>query len=291
MRLRTLPLSLSGVCLGIFAAASVMTVSAGTVCALVLTTCLLQILSNLSNELGDSLSGTDAAGDRNGMHYSVMDGEMTIRELKGLVAAAAVCCAISGLIMVRLSFGTLWAGKPLFFILLGACAIAAALRYTLGRNPYGYRGLGDVFVFLFFGLVSTIGSYMICTGGFAFPTALFLPASAVGCFSVGVLNVNNIRDMSTDARTRVTIALRLGGRGARIYQSLLIVAGWLLLGIYMYLSGESWYRFIFAVTLPLYAVHLSGVWHRESKDLDPMLPLLVMSTFLTCLIAGITLLF
>ncbi len=291
MRLRTLPLCLSGVSLGICAAASRMTVCIATVCFLLLTACLLQILSNLSNELGDSLSGTDMAVDRNGKHYPVMDGEMSIKELKCLVAVAAVCCAFSGLVMVWLSFGTLWAGEPLCFILLGACAIASALRYTLGRNPYGYRGFGGLFVFLFFGLVSTIGSYMICAHPFAFPTALLLPASAVGCFSTGVLNVNNIRDMATDARTRVTVALRLGAHGARIYQSLLILTGWILLGMYLYLSGESWYRFLFVITLPLYAVHLCGVWHRESKDLDSMLPLLVMSTFITCLIAGITLLF
>lgn len=282
MRLRTLPLSLAGINMGILIAASVCRPDIRAVVFLVLTTCLLQILSNLSNELGDCLAGTDTA-DRQGMHYSIMDGEMTIPEMKRLIIVVATLCCICGLLMIFFSFGKLLALEPVIFILLGAGAIAAALRYTLGKNPYGYRGLGDIFVFIFFGLVSTIGAFYICSHDFHDLSRALLPACAMGCFSVGVLNVNNIRDMKTDEATRTTVAIKLGERNARIYQTLLIATGWLLLVINAAIFSSSWW---FLLAMPLFILHLKGVWTRNGKALDPMLPLLVLSTFILSLLAG-----
>ena len=289
MRLRTLPLSLSGVVLGACIAFSghfqPSTFHVPLFLLLLSTTALLQVLSNLSNELGDTLHGTDTA-DRQGIRYSLQDGDMTVPQMKRLIAFVAVCCALSGVGMIVCSFGTLWAVEPLLLVLLGAAAMAAAIRYTLGRNPYGYRGWGDLFVFIFFGLVSVCGGYYVCSHDLSH-LLILLPGSAVGLFSIGVLNVNNIRDMKTDAATRTTVALMLGIRRARIYQTLLIAAGWAAMLLYTALTATRWTAWLYLLTLPLYVKHLHGVWHREDRALDPLLPLLVVSTFLFALLAGV----
>jgi len=282
MRLRTLPLSEAGVILGMFIALSECRVSIWTALFLILTTAILQILSNLSNELGDCLNGTDTA-DRQGIHYSIIDGEMTVPEMKKLIAVIAILCCLSGITMVYFSFGTLFAVEPAALLLLGAAAIWAAMHYTLGSNPYGYRGLGDLFVFIFFGLVSVYGGYYVCSHNLWNP-AVLLPACGIGCFSIGVLNVNNIRDMKTDSATRVTIALMMGGRGARIYQTVLIVFGWVFLISFAVLISASWF---FLAALPLFALHLRGVWRLDDRALDPMLPLLVTGTFIASLLMGV----
>ena len=293
MRLRTLPLSTAGVLLGILLATADFQVDFWNAVLVVLTTVCLQILSNLSNELGDVLHGTDTE-DRQGPQYGLNSGEMTIAQMKRLIGGFVVLCAISGVAMIYRSFGTLIdLGKPAaemdwtptLLLLLGAGAILGAMKYTLGRNPYGYRGLGDIYVFLFFGLVSVMGSYLVVSHTLFW--RLFLPAAAVGCFSVAVLNVNNIRDMKTDAENRVTVAIRLGERNAKIYQTVLIVLGWLLMLAYCMIRWQSPWHYLFVLTLPLYILHLRGVWTRHDKALDPMLPLLVMSTFLFCLLAGL----
>lgn len=284
MRLRTLPLSLAGVMLGAFIAASCEGVRIPVIITLILTASLLQILSNLSNELGDTLHGTDTE-DRQGIRYSLQDGDMTVQDMKLLIFITAAACCACGAAMVYVSFGTFFAPEPILFLILGAAAIWAAMHYTLGKNPYGYRGLGDIFVFIFFGLVSVCGGCYICLHD---PAATLeyaiLPACSIGCFSVAVLNVNNIRDMKTDAANRVTTAIRLGSTGARIYQTVLILAGWAsIIANTLWHGGHCWYLFL----LPLYIAHIKGVWTLEGRALDKMLPLLVMSTFVFSLIAGL----
>ena len=160
MRLRTLPLSLAGVVLGILLATADYKVSVWTAVLIMLTTVCLQVLSNLSNELGDVLRGTDTA-DRQGPQYGLNSGSMTVREMKILIGIFVGLCLVSGVAMIWVSFGTLLSMESICLMLLGAAAILGAMKYTLGRNPYGYRGLGDVFVFIFFGLVSVLGAYFV----------------------------------------------------------------------------------------------------------------------------------
>ena len=284
MRLRTLPLSTGGVILGILLATADFKVDVWVAVLIVLTTVCLQILSNLSNELGDVLHGTDTE-DRQGPQYGLNSGVLTIGEMKVLIGIFVVLCIVSGTAMTLQSFGTLWDLTPILVLLLGAGAIMGAMKYTLGRNPYGYRGLGDFYVFLFFGLVAVLGSYFVASHTLFW--RLLLPGAAVGCFSVGVLNVNNIRDMETDAANRVTVAIRLGERKAKVYQTVLIVLGWIFMLAYCRLRMFSWWHYLFVATPPLFILHLRGVWKRSGRKLDPMLPLLVMSTFLFCLLAGI----
>lgn len=284
MRLRTLPLSAAGVLLGLLLATADFRVNIWVALLTVLTTLCLQILSNLSNELGDVLHGTDTA-DRKGPQYGLNSGVLTIGEMKGLIGLFVGLCIVSGTAMTLVSFGTLWDMTSILVLLLGAAAIMGAMKYTLGRNPYGYRGLGDFYVFLFFGIVAVLGSYFVASHTLFW--RLLLPGAAVGCFSIGVLNVNNIRDMETDAANRVTVAIRLGERKAKIYQTVLIVLGWVFMLVYCQLRMFSWWHYLFVATLPLYVLHLRGVWQRSGKALDPMLPLLVIATFLFCLLAGL----
>jgi len=284
MRLRTLPLSLAGVLLGVLLAAGEHALKPLTVILLMLTTVSLQILSNLSNELGDTLSGTDNA-DRAGIRYSLQDGEMTVPEMKRLIAILSCVSCVLGFGMVWSAFGTLLGPLPLAFLALGAAAVWSAVHYTLGRHPYGYRGLGDLFVFLFFGLATVCGGWFLSCRVWTW--RILLPAAAIGCFCVAVLNVNNIRDMKTDARTRTTVAIRLGAHRARIYQTVLIVTGWVLMTVFCLLPPVEGWHFLYVLTLPGFARHLQGVWTMQDRDLDPMLPVQVLSTFAFALLGGV----
>ena len=270
-RLRTIPLSEAGIVMGCLLAVADYKVNWLTIAMVMLT--LDFSADSPFRRLGDTLNGTDQA-DRQGPHYSLLSGDLTVAEMKKCIAGTVVLSVISGLAMIWLSFGTLFSFEAVCFILLGAAAIIAAMRYTLGRNPYGYRGLGDLYVFLFFGMVTVLGSYFICAHTIH---TLFdlLPAAAVGFFSVGVLNVNNIRDIKTDAPNRLTIAGKLGVRKARIYQTLLITSGLLSLALFCLLRNADWRHWLWLLCLPLYLRHLQLVWTREERALDPALPLLV----------------
>ena len=248
MRLRTLPLSTAGVLLGILLSVADWHVDLWTAVLIVLTTVCLQILSNLSNELGDVLRGTDTEA-RQGPEYGLNSGAMTLAGMKRLIGLFVVLCVVFGTAMTWRAFGTLWDLTPILILMLGAC--------------------------------------FVCTRGQGLHWKLLLPASAVGFFSVGVLNVNNIRDMKTDAATRVTVALKLGIRRARIYQTVLIGLGWACMTAYCLLCWPSVWHWLWVLTLPLYIKHLRMVWTRSDRDLDPALPLLAISTFLLCLLMGI----
>ena len=234
MRLRTLPLSLAGVLLGGALGLSNGSVSWGACLFLLLTTAALQVLSNMSNELGDYRSGVDGDG-RQGPNYSLAEGGLTERQMVGSIKGVAVACCIFGLAMIFFSFGNLWQWQPLLFIALGATAIWAATHYTLGKHPYGYRGWGDLFVFIFFGLVSVMGSYYITAHTIS--PLLCLAAAGIGLLSVGVLNVNNIRDMKSDAGLRRTVPLIIGAHKAKIYQTVLVVVGFALVYAYVIVKG------------------------------------------------------
>ena len=237
--------------------------------ALVLLTAIfLQILSNLSNEMGDYRSGVDGS-DRQGPVYGMANG-LSERQLWRAINTMVVLCAVSGLELVIVSQSHWW------LLLLGAAAIWAATHYTLGKKPYGYIGLGDLFVFLFFGLVSVLGSFYVMVHDIHW--YYIFPASGIGLLSVAVLNVNNIRDMQSDKGLRKTVPLRIGLQKARWYQTILVTLGWLLIAGSYY--GTTTFAWLILCTLPLFVCHIVGVWRREGKRLDPMLPLLVMSTFL-----------
>lgn len=218
MRLRTLPLSLAGVVCGGLLAINKPGGSDLVFTLVMLTACLLQVLSNLSNEMGDHLSGVDGE-DREGPNYSMAEGGLTVKQMWRAINGTVVACCISGLTMVLVS------GSPWWVLILGAAAIWAATHYTLGKSPYGYKGLGDIFVFIFFGLVSVLGSYSVVAHTLDWKLYVIMPAIGIGLLSVAVLNVNNIRDMASDKGIRRTIPLRIGERRAKWYQTFLVVIG------------------------------------------------------------------
>ena len=236
-----------------------------------LTACLLQVLSNLSNEMGDYRSGVDGEG-REGPNYGMADG-LTEKQLWKAINGTVVACCVSGLAMVLVSHSPWW------ILLLGAAAIWAATHYTLGKKPYGYIGLGDLFVFIFFGLVSVLGSYYVIAH--TFDWHVLWPACGMGLLSVAVLNVNNIRDMESDEGIRKTVPLRIGRRGAKVYQTILVAAGFVCFCPSLVLVR------IWAVPLLLFVLHLVWVWTHNGKSLDPALPLLVLATFVQALMYGL----
>ncbi len=279
MRLRTLPLSLAGVVCGGLLAQGAHGDNWWAFALVLLTACSLQILTNLCNELGDHLSGVDGE-TREGPNYSLADGGLTVKQMWRAINAMVVVCAVSGLAMLLVSFQFSFFNFQFASLLaLGAAAIWAATHYTLGKKPYGYIGLGDLFVFHFFGLASVLGSYYVIAHTLLSPISqsilpVMAPTIGVGFLSVAVLNVNNIRDMESDKGIRKTIPLRIGVRAAKIYQTLLVVLG---------VACFAWNREdLFMCVLPLspfFLWHIIGVWRRKGKRLDPMLPLLVLSTF------------
>lgn len=273
MRLRTLPLSLAGVVCGGLLAQGAQGGSWWAFALVLLTACALQVLSNLSNEMGDHLSGVDGEG-REGPNYSMTDGGLTVRQMWCVINAMVVACCVFGLAMVIVS------GSPWWVLLLGAAAIWAATHYTLGKKPYGYIGLGDLFVFIFFGLVSVLGSYFVIAHTIDFDASLLCPAVGVGLLSVAVLNVNNIRDMASDEGLRKTVPLRIGEHCARWYQTALIV-----IGVGCFIWSPIMFRYC-GLTVPFFVWHIIGVWTRRGNRLDPMLPLLVISTFVIALLYG-----
>ncbi|MBP5527962.1 MAG: 1,4-dihydroxy-2-naphthoate octaprenyltransferase [Bacteroidales bacterium] len=274
MRLRTLPLSLAGVVCGGLLAIGEHGGGWWTFALVLITACLLQVLSNLSNEMGDHLSGVDGEG-REGPNYSMADGGLTVKQMWRAINGTVVACCASGLAMVLVS------GCPWWVLLLGAAAIWAATHYTLGRKPYGYRGLGDVFVFIFFGLASVLGSYYVIVHTLLpLPIWLIAPAVGIGLLSVAVLNLNNIRDMQSDEGLRKTIPLRIGIRRAKWYQTILVTVGYTLI---VGASGTWW----LLLTIELFIEQVYGIWRREGKNLDPLLPRMVISTFLLALLYAI----
>jgi 1,4-dihydroxy-2-naphthoate octaprenyltransferase len=218
------------------------------------------------------------------MVYSLQSGEISIAAMKRLIIWLVALSALSGVALVATSFEALFSREGVVMLVLGALAIVAALGYTLGRHPYGYMGLGDLFVFLFYGLLSTIGGYFLMCWQVDWRVAL--PASACGLWSVGVLNINNIRDMESDRKNRVTIPILLGERCAKIYQCVLELLPFVLLTAYCHLR-QSPYPYAILVFLPLYVAHLYGVMRSSGRELDPRLPQLSLLTIAACVAFGV----
>ena len=229
-RLRTLPLSLSGVLLGSLLAASDGYFKTTTFVWAMLTTVALQILSNLANEVGDLTKGTDNE-HRLGPIRSAQSGALSMREMVQAMIVFGVIAIITGSLLIYEAFRDLLNWKSISLFIAGGASIVAAVKYTVGKSAYGYRGLGDLFVFIFFGLVSVMGSYFAMSG--VLPWICVLPAAAIGFLSSGVLNMNNIRDIENDSVCgKRTIPVILGIRGAKIYHFVITLLAVICLVLY-----------------------------------------------------------
>lgn len=285
-RLRTLPLSVSGIIVGTCMAASRRHFDVWIFVLALVTTIGFQILSNFANDYGDGLKGTDNK-DRVGPQRAIQSGEISPAQMKKGMTITSVLTIAVALLLIYLSFGKEHPIYAILFILLGVGSIIAAIKYTVGDNAYGYSGLGDVFVFLFFGLLSVCGSYFLYAKTIDF--TVFLPAFSVGLLSVGVLNLNNMRDMESDKKAgKITLVVRIGAEFARYYHYYLIGASFLFALMYTSLRFSSAFQFLFLIAyIPLFT-HLVRVNKtRDVKLLDPELKKLALSTFLFSFLFGI----
>ncbi|MCR5889129.1 1,4-dihydroxy-2-naphthoate polyprenyltransferase [Hymenobacter sp. J193] len=285
-RPRTLPLALASIMAGGFLAASHGQFRSEVVGLAALTTILLQILSNLANDYGDSQNGADSV-HREGPQRAVQSGAISPAQMKRGMGLFGLLSLLSGLALLWVALGTAGAWVFAAFFVLGLSAIWAAINYTAGSKPYGYAGLGDLSVFVFFGIVGVCGTYFLQTR--ALPLPVLLPAAALGCFATAVLNVNNIRDIRSDALAgKITIPVRLGPVKARQYHWLLLLLGFGCALLYVAFTYHSPWQWLFILSSPLLLRNALLVWRRQdSLQLDPLLKQMAMTTLLFTLLFGL----
>lgn len=240
-----------------------------------LTTIFLQILSNLANDYGDYKNGADNI-NRKGPLRAVQSGVISPKTMKRAIVFFATLSFISGilLLLVSLSFSLPF----VVMLVIGILAIAAAIKYTAGKNPYGYAGLGDFSVFLFFGLTGVLGTYYLYAGHIS--SILLLPAFSCGLFSVGVLNLNNMRDIDSDGPSgKITIPVRLGSKKSRVYHVLILALGMISALAFTIFTFISIWQFLYLITFPLFLRNAIDSYRiKNNALLDPYLKQLALST-------------
>ena len=293
-RPRTLLLSFSGVLLGGFLALDQLrslSLSKGrpyfVIFFAALTAILLQILSNLANDYGDFKKGTDSV-NRVGPQREMQSGAITEKEMKRGLAVTAALCLISGALLIFVFARLTWQELAVFAA-LGLGAVLAALLYTLGKHPYGYQGLGDLFCFLFFGWAAVAGTFYLATKTLDF--SVLLPATAMGFLSNAVLNINNMRDYENDkASGKNSLVVKLGLKKAFVYHCLLIVGAFLCLTVFLILKHAPYYTYAFWLLFPLFLKDLMAIKKSKPELLDPFLGRQVKHSFLLVLVYGMLLL-
>lgn len=285
-RPRTLALALATIGLGLLLAWSDGYRNLPVALLALLTAILLQVLSNLANDYGDSLHGADSVV-RAGPQRAVQSGRVTRQAMRRAVVLFVLMSMLSGLLMVWLAFGASGLYLVLLFLVLGAAAIWAAIAYTASNRPYGYAGFGDLFVFLFFGLVAVGGGYFLLAH--RFPPEMLLPAISGGLFSVGVLNINNIRDVESDRQAgKYSIPVRVGPRRSRLYHWLLLGGGLAAALLFVVLTYRSPWQFLFLLTAPLFLRNGLAVWRSYTPhELDPLLKQMSLTTLIFVITFGL----
>lgn len=285
-RLRTLPLALSSIAMGGFVAGIESSFRLMPVIYAGVTTLLLQILSNFANDYGDSKSGIDNK-NRVGPTRTVQSGEVTKSEMKYAVLLFSGLSLISGLFLVFYVAQISITGK-LILLVLGLGAIIAAIKYTVGKRPYGYIGLGDLFVFIFFGLVAVVGAFFLATNTFGW--TVLLPAVAIGMLSSGVLNLNNLRDIANDRFSgKRTLVVFLGYHNALFYHAKLVIVPFILLAWFAFQKKPELLSFSFLLLLPFFIKDLIEIFKSEGNaSLDPYLKKLALKTLLLTIVFGVT---
>ncbi len=251
-----------------------------------LTTLLLQIISNLANDYGDFVNGKDNA-QRIGPKRMVQAGEIKPQQMLVAIIVVGLITAIIGLSLIVIGTQGIDLYNIILFAFLGLAAIFAAIKYTVGKNPYGYRGLGDIFVFVFFGLVGVCGTYFLHTQRFDFLT--LLPAISIGLFSTAVLNMNNMRDYNNDKQLgKRTLVVVMGIEKARYYQLALIAIGMLSTIIYTVFTFQSGWQFLFIISIIPFSSNIKKVFSFEkNEELLPELAKVSMATLLFSLGLGV----
>jgi len=284
-RPRTLPLALASIFMGSFLAASAGQFDWLIFSLCCLTTIALQVLSNFANDYGDTQNGADLAG-RVGPQRAVQSGAITSKQMLNGIYILTVICLIFGVSLLYFSLKDISIQAFWGFFGIGLLSILAAYTYTAGKNPYGYAGLGDISVLIFFGLIGVLGSNYLFTKTFDWVNVL--PAVSCGLFATGVLNINNIRDIESDTRAgKKTIPARLGKRKAIIYHWLILGLGMISILTFSILQGESKFYYIFVFPLFFW----NGIKVARLPNPDPMLKQMALSTLFFVLLFGLTIIF
>ena len=278
-RLRTLPLAFSSVVTGTALAVELGFFDWVTFVLALTTTLFLQILSNLANDYGDAEKGTDNE-NRIGPLRAIQSGVISESQMKKAIVVFVFLCFCSGLGLVLYATKAISLWYPLIFISVGVMSIIAAIKYTAGKSAYGYKGLGDLFVFVFFGLVGVIGTAILYVHDFYF--SMILPAITIGCFSAAVLNLNNMRDFENDKLSgKLTMVVKIGVEKSKIYHLTIIISGILTSLFYAINSSFSLFQYLFVLSfVPLVTHIFTVVKITEHKNFDPELKKVALSTFL-----------
>jgi len=284
-RLRTLPLSISGIILGGFLAISDGLFNGVIFSLAILTTIGFQVISNFANDYGDGVKGTDAI--RIGEERMVSSGKISPKQMKKAILISVILTIIFALFLIYESFGLSNFGYSLLFFVLGIVSIVAAIKYTVGDLAYGYSGFGDVFVFLFFGLLSVLGSYFLFTKEIYF--LLTLPAISIGLLSTAVLNLNNMRDYQNDKKSnKNTIVVKIGLKAAKRYHYSLLLLSFISAVSYVVLTFTKTVQFIFLLAYIPLVIHALFVYNnKEELRLDAELKKVALSTFLFSVLLGL----
>lgn len=284
-RLRTLPLALASIFMGSILAISTHSYNSKVIILAIVTTLFLQILSNLANDYGDGVKGTDNK-NRIGPERSVQSGEITAKEMRNGIIVFVLLSLIAGIWLIISSLGNKWILGTLF-LMLGVGAIAASIKYTVGKNAYGYSGYGDLSVFIFFGPVAVLGTCYLASKSINLWS--ILPAISMGLFSSAVLNINNMRDMENDAESgKNTFALILGYKYAKFYHLIIIITAMSLLLAYSIITYESLWQFIYILIFPIIIKDIISINKIIDKSmLDPFLKKLALSTFTISVLFGV----
>ena len=277
-RLRTLPLAFSCIIMGSGLAYAADQFNLTIFVLALITTLFLQILSNLANDYGDFIKGTDN-DERVGPDRTLQSGLITKVKMIKAMWVIALLCSIFGVWLISEGTIGLEFKKAGLFAILGLSAMGAAVKYTMGKNPYGYAGLGDIFVFLFFGWLGVLGSYFLHTHTFHWE--LLLPASSIGFFTTAVLNINNMRDHEADAKSgKNTLVVRIGIEKAKNYHRALIFGGITLAFVFV-IPSSQYFHYAFAVTIPLFVRFVQSIRKRNDfENFDPFLKKQATATFI-----------
>jgi len=285
-RPRTLPLALSCILMGCFLAYADGAFSGMVAFLAVLTTIFLQVLSNFANDYGDAVSGKDS-DLREGPRRAVHSGQITASAMRRALILFSGLSLISGISLLYISLQN--ASSEVFWVFLGvglAC-IAAAITYTAGKRPYGYVGLGDLSVLIFFGWVGVLGTYYLHT--LIWNWDLLLPATSCGLFAVAVLNINNLRDIESDNATgKNSIPERLGRDRAVVYHWLILLTGMGCILLYTLTHFSHYTQLFFLLSFPLFIRNGLAISRlRKAAELDPYLKQMALSTLLFVVLFGI----
>lgn len=307
-RLRTLPLSVSGIIVGsflgiwepfyqaiketklsneaFFSVHHIEVYSSLSIFLLaILTTIGFQVLSNFANDYGDGVKGTDE--NREGEARMVASGAITPQQMKKAMIITATLTLIVAIALIYVAFGKDNFMYSLLFFGLGITSIIAAIKYTVGKSAYGYSGFGDIFVFLFFGLLAVVGTYFLFTKEINF--TIFLPAFSVGLLSTAVLNLNNMRDRVNDEKAgKNTIVVKIGSEFAKYYHYYLIISSFLFATLYTGIHFRTPFQFLYIIAYVPLVKHLLFVYKNENEPLlDGELKKVALSTFLFAILFGL----